>query len=58
MALRMTLIIIDPFQIAGALQEFCSRWCKREYVESNAVNSWKLNILKLLMEEFHFIATV
>ena len=33
-------------EIAGALQEFCNRWCKREHVESNALNSWKLNIFK------------
>ena len=33
-------------EIAGALQEFCFRWCKREHVESNALNSWKLNIFK------------
>ena len=26
-------------EIAGALQEFCNRWCKREHVESNALNS-------------------
>ena len=47
-------------EIAGALQEFCNRWCKREHVESNALKSWKLNIfyLKLLMVEFHFIATI
>ena len=31
-------------EIAGALQEFCNRWCKREHVESNALNSCKLNI--------------
>ena len=24
-------------EIAGALQEFCNRWCKREHVESNAL---------------------
>ena len=23
-------------EIAGVLQEFCNRWCKREHVESNA----------------------
>ena len=45
-------------EIAGALQEFCNHWCKREHVESNALKSWKLNILKLLMVEFHFIATI
>ena len=27
-----------PEEIAGALQEFCNRWCKREHVESNALN--------------------
>ena len=31
-------------EIAGDLQEFSYRWCKREHVESNALNSWKLNI--------------
>ena len=43
-------------KIAGALQELCNRLCKREQVESNALNSWKL--LKLLMVEFHFIAAI
>ena len=32
--------------IAGALQEFCNRWCKQEHVESYASNSWKLNIFE------------
>ena len=31
-----------------ALHEFCNRWCKREHVESYALNSWKLNILKII----------
>ena len=45
-------------EIAGVLQEFCNRWFKREHVESNALNSWKLNIfLKLLMVEFRLIDT-
>ena len=35
-------------EIAEALQEFCNRWCKREHVESNALNSWKLNIFKFI----------
>ena len=35
-------------EIAGASQEFCNRWCKREHVESNALNSWKLNIFKII----------
>ena len=35
-------------EIAGALQEFCNRWCKREHVEFNALNIWKLNIFKII----------
>ena len=35
-------------EIAGALQEFCTRWCKREHVESNALNGWKINIFKII----------
>ena len=35
-------------EIAGALQEFFNHWCKREHVESNALNSWKLNIFKII----------
>ena len=28
--------------IADALLELCNRWCKREHVESNALNTWIL----------------
>ena len=35
-------------EIAGALQEFYNRWCKREHVKSNALNRWKLNIFKII----------
>ena len=35
-------------EIAGALQELCNCWCKQEHVESNALNSWKLNIFKII----------
>ena len=35
-------------EIAGALHEFCNRWCKREHVEYNALSSWKLNIFKII----------
>ena len=39
-----------------ALQVFCNRWCKRE---SNALNSWELNIFKIIDgTEFHFIAAI
>ena len=35
-------------EIAGALQEFSNRWCKREHVESYALNSWLLNTCKII----------
>ena len=41
-------------EIAGALQEFCNRWCKRKHVESNALNSWKLNIFKVIHGRISF----
>ena len=28
--------------IASALNDYCTRWCKREHVESTALNNWKL----------------
>ena len=31
-------------EITGLLQEFYNRWCKREHVESNALNTWKTTI--------------
>ena len=40
-------------EIEGDIQEFCNAWCKREHVESNALTRWKLNILILLILEFH-----
>ena len=30
-------------KIAGSLNEFCNRWCKREHVECDALKDWKLN---------------
>ena len=41
-------------EILGALQEFCNRWCKPEYVESNALNSWKLTIFKIIDGKISF----
>ena len=41
-------------EIAGALQEFCNRWCKPEHVESNALNSWKLYIFKIINGRISF----
>ena len=41
-------------KIASALNDYCTRWCKREHVESNALNNWKLKILRSLMNVCYF----
>ena len=38
-------------KIAGSLNEFCNRWCKREHVECNALKDWKLNIFKIIYSQ-------
>ena len=45
-------------EIAGTLQEFCNRCCKREHVESNALNSWKLNIFKIIDGRISFYCNI
>ena len=32
--------------IANALNDYCTHWCKREHVGSNALNDWKLKIFQ------------
>ena len=33
---------------ACAFNDYCTRWCKREYVESNALNNWKVKVFKII----------
>ena len=40
--------------IAIALNDYCTRWCKREHVESNALNNRKLKIFKIIDERVLF----
>ena len=35
-------------KIAASLNEFCNLWGKREHVECDALNDWKLNIFKII----------
>ena len=39
--------------IAKALNDYCTRWCKRKHVESYALNNWKLNIFQII--DTHFV---
>ena len=41
-------------KIAGSLNEFCSRWCKREHVECDALKDWKFNIFKIIDRRISF----
>ena len=41
-------------EIASALNDFGNRWCKREYVEPNALKEWKVSILKIVDQRIKF----
>ena len=41
--------------IASALNDFGNRWCKREYVEPNALKEWKVSIFKIVDNVLNFI---
>ena len=44
-------------EIASALNDFGNRWCKREYVEPNALKGWKGGIFKIVLVWFDFFFT-
>ena len=41
-------------KIAGSLNEFCDRWCKRGHNECDALRYWKLNIFKIIDRRISF----
>ena len=41
-------------EIAVALDEFCKRWCRREHVECNALNNWKISIFNIIEKRISF----
>ena len=41
-------------KIASALNDFGNRWCKREYVEPNALKEWKVSIFKIVDQRIKF----
>ena len=40
--------------IAKTLNDYCTRWCEREHVESYAFNNWKLNIFQIIDKRISF----
>ena len=41
-------------KIAASLNEYCTRWCKRQHVNSDALKDWKLNIFKIIDRHISF----
>ena len=41
-------------EIASALNDFGNRWCKREYVELDALKEWKVSIFKIVDQRVKF----
>ena len=44
-------------EMASALNDFGNRWCKREYVEPNALKEWKVSIFKIVVNFIYKILT-
>ena len=44
-------------EIASALNDFGNRWCKREYVEPDALKEWEVSIFKILDQRIKFAKT-
>ena len=40
--------------MASALNDFGNRWCKREYVEPDALKEWKVSIFKIVDQRIKF----
>ena len=41
-------------EIASALNDFGNRWCKRKYVEPDALKEWKVSIFKIVDQRIKF----
>ena len=41
-------------EVASALNDFGNRWCKREYVEPDALKEWKVSIFKIVDQRIKF----
>ena len=41
-------------EIASALNDFSTRWCKREYVEPDTLKEWKVSKFKIVDQRIKF----
>ena len=44
--------------IAASLNEYCSRWCKKEHLECDALKDWKSNIFKIIDRHISFYSQI
>ena len=42
------MISLNAVELAASLADFSNRWCKRENVERDALNDWKINSFKII----------
>ena len=45
-------------EIASAINDFGNRWCKREYVEPDALKEWKVSIFKIVDQRIKFYSQI
>ena len=45
---KLALIFSKTFIVSTVLREFCGLWGGREHVETNAINSWKLDVFGIV----------
>ena len=41
-------------KVASALNDFGNRWCKRAFIEPNALKEWKVSIFKIVAQRIKF----
>ena len=45
----------EEIAVTVALNEFCKRWCRRDHVECNALNSKKISIFNIIEKRISFL---
>ena len=52
---RFLRLCVLAFEVTGsALNDVGNRWCKRAYVETNALKEWKVSIFKIVDQRIKF----
>ena len=54
--LNIDFPLICRREIAASINDFSNRWCKREKIEHNALEEWKINISKIIDTRISFFS--